>query len=144
VARVKRVAGIPLATPERMPGPLEGVVVVAVEDDPDALDLLKFAMEQGGALVVAAPDAEAALNTLRHVRPTVLVSDMSMPTHDGRWLVAEARRSGLLTGIPALVVTALPMTPQQVREAGFDAYLSKPVDPTLLCNTVGNLARLAA
>jgi len=126
-----------------MLGPLEGVVVVAVEDDPDALALLKIAMEQAGALVVAVSDAPSALNTLRSLRPTVLVSDLSMPKQDGRWLVAEARRSGLLMGVPALVVTAFPLTPQQVREAGFDAYLSKPLDPSLLCNTVGNLARLA-
>jgi CheY-like chemotaxis protein len=127
-----------------MPGALEGVVVVAVEDDPDALALLKITMEHDGAFVVATSDAQSALNTLRCLRPTVLVSDLSMPEHDGSWLVAEARRSGLLTGVRALVVTAYPMTPQQVREAGFDAYLSKPVDPSLLCNTVGNLARLAA
>ena len=127
-----------------MPGPLEGVVVVAVEDDPDALDLLKMLLEHDGALVVRASDAQSALRALRRVRPSVLVSDLSMPGHDGTWLVAEARRLGLLTGVRALVVTALPMTPQQVREAGFDAYLSKPVDPTVLCNTVGNLARLAA
>jgi CheY-like chemotaxis protein len=123
---------------------LEGVVVVAVEDDSDALELLKILMEHDGALVVTASDAQSALRALRRVRASVLVSDLSMPGHDGRWLVAEARRLGLLAGVRALVVTAVSMTPQQVREAGFDAYLSKPVDPTVLCNTVGNLARLAA
>jgi DNA-binding response OmpR family regulator len=73
-----------------MPGPLEGVVVVALEDDP------------------------------------------------------EARRSGLLTGIPVLAVTALTMTPQEVRDAGFDGYLQKPVDPFALSETVRALARRRA
>ena len=40
-----------------------------------------------------------------------------------------------------MVVTALTMTPQEVREAGVDAYLRKPVDPTMLCQTVRTLAR---
>jgi CheY-like chemotaxis protein len=48
---------------------------------------------------------------------------------------------GLLNGVPTLVVTAQTMTPQQVQEAGFDAYLRKPVDPTVLCETVRTLAR---
>jgi DNA-binding response OmpR family regulator len=127
-----------------MRGPLEGVVVIAVEDDPDALALLRLAMEQAGALVVPASDAKAALETLGRVRPTVLISDLSMPEQDGSWLVTEARRSGLLADVPALVVTALTMTPREVREAGFDAYLRKPVDPLLLCETVRALVRHAA
>jgi DNA-binding response OmpR family regulator len=127
-----------------MPGPLEGVVVVAVEDDPDALDLLRIALEHDGALVLPASDADAALENLRQVRPTVLVTDLSMPWHDGRWLVAEARRSGLLPGIPVLAVTALTMTPQEVHDAGFDGYLQKPVDPFALSETVRALARRAA
>jgi hypothetical protein len=41
----------------------------------------------------------------------VLVSELSMPGQDGRWLVAEARRLGVLTGVRALVVTAVAMLP---------------------------------
>lgn len=127
-----------------MAGPLEGVVVVAVEDDPDALAMLQIMMEQDGALVVPAPDANSALETLHRVRPTVLVTDLSMPSRDGRWLVTEARRAGLLADVPTLVVTAITMTPREVRDAGFDAYLPKPVDPTALCETVRALAQRAA
>jgi CheY-like chemotaxis protein len=133
-----------LLPPNIMPRPLEGVVVVAVEDDLDALDVLRIVMQHDGALVIPASDAQSALETLGRIRPAVLVSDMSMPSYDGRWLVAEARRSGLLAGIPTLVVTALTMTPQEVREAGFDAYLRKPVDPLVLSEMVRSLVRRAA
>jgi|RhiMetdeSRZDD1v2_1073273.scaffolds.fasta_scaffold1662161_1 CheY-like chemotaxis protein len=78
---------------------------------------------------------------LTRMRPEVLVTDMTMPERDGAWLVTEARTRGLLNGVASLVVTALAMTPQQVREAGFDAYLRKPVDPHHLCRTVHSLAR---
>lgn len=127
-----------------MAGPLQGVVVVAVEDEPDALAMLQIMMEHDGALVVPALDANSALETLLRVRPPVLVTDLSMPSRDGRWLVAEARRSGLLADVPTLVLTAFTMTPREVRETGFDAYLPKPVDPTVLCETVRALAQRAA
>ena len=127
-----------------MAGPLQGVVVVAVEDEPDALAMLQIMMEHEGALVIPAPDANSALETLHRVRPTVLVTDLSMPSRAGGWLVAEARRWGLLADVPTLVVTAITMTPHEVQEAGFDAYLRKPVDPTALCETVRALAQRAA
>jgi len=112
-----------------------------VEDDPDSLELLRAVMEQRGAVVVSAPDATSALEKLTHVRPDVLVTDMSMPGRDGWWLMHEARTQGLLTGVAAVAVTAVTLTPQQVREAGFDVYLRKPIDPALLCARVHAVAR---
>jgi DNA-binding response OmpR family regulator len=58
-------------------------------------------------------------------------------------LVTEGRNRGLLNGVANLVVTATTMTRQQVRHAGFDEYLHKPVDPKLLWQTVYGLARPA-
>jgi DNA-binding response OmpR family regulator len=120
---------------------LDGLVVLVVEDDDDALALLTTMMANQGAVVMPAPDALSALETLTRIRPNVLVSDMSMPERDGGWLVTEARSQGLLDGVPALLVTALPMTTQEVLDAGFDAYLCKPVDPSVLCETVHALVR---
>ena len=124
-----------------MDAPLVGIVVVVVEDDPDSLALLTTMLMHQGAVVLPAPDAKQALEALSRVTPSVLVSDMQMPERDGAWLVAEARRQGLLRGAPTVVVTAQTMTPQQVQEAGFDAYMRKPVDPSQLCQTVRVLAR---
>ena len=124
-----------------MPAPLLGLLIVVVEDDPDALSLFRTIFEYGGALVMSAPGALSALELLNRLRPDVLVSDMTMPEWDGAWLVTEARKRRLMNGVATLVVTALPMTPQQVQHAGFDAYLRKPVDPHQLRNTVGALAR---
>ena len=126
---------------KRMPALLDGIVVVVVEDDPDSLDLLRAVLEQRGAVVVPASDATSALEKLTRIRPDVLVTDMSMPGRDGWWLMHEARTQGLLTGVAAVAVTAVSLTPQQVREAGFDVYLRKPIDPAVLCARVHDLAR---
>jgi DNA-binding response OmpR family regulator len=120
---------------------LDGLVVLVVEDDDDALALLTTMMANQGAVVMPAPDALSALETLTRIRPNILVSDMTMPERDGGWLVTEARSQGLLDGVPALLVTALAMTTQEVLDAGFDAYLRKPVDPSVLYGTVHALVR---
>jgi len=127
-----------------MPAPLQGLLIVVVEDDPDALALFRVVLEYEGALVMSAPGAQSAMDMLDRIRPEVLVTDLAMPERDGAWLVTEARNRGLLNGVASVVVTAQALTPQQVREAGFDAYLRKPVDPHQLCRTVHSLARLGA
>ena len=121
--------------------PLSGLHVLLVEDEEDARAVMKMVMEYQGALVMTASEAEAALSIMDTVKPDVLISDISMPGHDGWWLIREARRLGKLDGTPALAVTALELKPQQITDAGFQAYLRKPVDPQDLCNTVQMLAR---
>jgi CheY-like chemotaxis protein len=121
--------------------PLAGIHVVLVEDDPDARTVMQLIMEYQGALVLPAGDSKSALEMLATVKPDVLVSDISMPDHDGFWLLNEARRLGRLTGVPTLAVTALDLDPAELRDGGFDAGLRKPVDPNALCNSVQALAR---
>jgi CheY-like chemotaxis protein len=90
---------------------------------------------------VAVPDAQCALSVLTDMRPDVLVSDISMPGHDGLWLLEAARGRGLLRGVPSLAVTGSGRERRRVLAAGFDAYLVKPVDADDLCTTVHALAR---
>jgi len=75
------------------------------------------------------------------VQPDVLISDISMPEHDGFWMLEEARERELLDGVPTLALTALELKAGELKAAGFDAYLRKPVDPNVLCNSVQTLAR---
>ena len=59
----------------------------------------------------AAPDAKSALGVLQTMKPDVLVSDISMPDHDGFWPLKEGRSRGFWVGVPTLVVTAMPLPP---------------------------------
>ena len=120
---------------------LDGVHLLLVEDDPDSREIMKLVMEYQGALVLAVPDAKAALAVLAAMRPDALVTDISMPQQDGVDLVREARQHGLLEQVPTLAVTAFSFSEAQLRDAGFDAYLRKPVDPNKLCQTVQELVR---
>src|SRR6185295_13032881 len=59
---------------------LDGVRVLIVDDDDGIRFAVRMLLEQSGAIVTAAPSAEAALVLLRQERPDVLLSDLTMPT----------------------------------------------------------------
>jgi CheY-like chemotaxis protein len=124
-----------------MPQTLDGIHVLLVEDDADAREVMKLIMEYQGALVVDVDDAKSALAIMATMRPDVLVTDISMPEHDGLWLVEQVRERDDLEDVPILAVTALQLGAQQIEKNGFNAYLRKPIDPNALCTTVQALAR---
>ena len=70
---------------------LEGVHVFAVDDEPDARDLLRTVLEDQGAKVTSFASAEDALAALKTAKPTVLVCDIGMPKMDGYQLIRTLR-----------------------------------------------------
>lgn len=131
---------------EQLPGDaLIGVHILVVDDDDDARHLIRTILEYCGALVTAVGSAPAALGTLRSVVPDVLLSDISMPDHDGYWLLEQVRALPIERGgrIPAVALTAHGRAhgPDRTLAAGFQAHLSKPVDAWELCRTIVGLVR---
>ncbi len=120
---------------------LSGVEVLAVEDHPDALDLLKRMLEERHAHVLTAVCADDALAVVRTTRPDVLISDIAMPGKDGYDLIRELRQANDDT--PAIAVTAFARSEDATRaiEAGYQAHVSKPVDENALVAAVSALAR---
>jgi CheY-like chemotaxis protein len=123
---------------------LKGIHVLLVEDDADSRTLLETVLQYCGALVTAVVSARDALSTLERVKPDLILSDLSMPEHDGYWLIREIRALPADRGgtMPAIVVTALghPHGVDRTLAAGFQAHLRKPVDPWELARTVATLA----
>jgi CheY-like chemotaxis protein len=72
---------------------LPGCRILAVDDDANALMLLRELLEMTGAVVETATSAEAALEILRARTPNVLVSDLSMPQMSGLDLIDRIRAS---------------------------------------------------
>jgi CheY-like chemotaxis protein len=125
-------------------GALVGLHVLVVDDNADARELFKMILEYAGALVTVAETAEQALRFFDHVVPDILVSDISMPTRDGLWLIGQVRARSPERGgsVPAIAVTALPeQEPRVTLAAGFQGHLRKPVDPWEFCRAVESLAR---
>jgi len=115
---------------------LAGVTALVVEDNGDSRDFFAYALQHCGAIVHVAGSIQEALDTAARATPDVVISDLSMPDADGYALVRALGARGRRP--PAVAVTAFPVSYSRDRSlhAGFDAFLTKPVDPAELCDAV--------
>jgi PAS domain S-box-containing protein len=124
---------------------LSGTHVLAVDDDPDALGLLRELLEAVGASVTTATSGRAALEIVESDRPDVLVADLGMPIIDGFELIQRVRGSedATVRDIPAAALTAYARSEDRAKalQSGFEIHLAKPIDPTELVSAVKALAR---
>ena len=123
---------------------LEGVTVLAVDDEPDALTLIKRVLEGCGARVLTASSARAALELVVAERPHMIVSDIGMPEEDGYDLIRKVRALPAAEGgrTPAAALTAFARAEDRTRalRAGYQTHVAKPVEPTELTAVVASLA----
>jgi len=125
---------------------LEGLRILVVEDEADALELLSTILEKYGADVIAVASVKEALTIIETASDRsldVLVSDIGMPDEDGYSLIRklrqlEAQRGGRL---PAIALTAYARNDdrQQALLTGFQMHLTKPVDAAELVAVVASL-----
>jgi len=123
---------------------LSEVRVLAVDDDADALTLVREILETAGAQVFTAASAPAALAVLEEQSPDVLISDLGMPGMDGFELIQRVRTlTNEKKDIPAAALTAYARSEDRARalRTGFEMHLAKPIDPSELVAAVVSLAR---
>jgi PAS domain S-box-containing protein len=124
--------------------PLPNIVVLAVDDDPDALSLVREILESAGARVRTAVSAIDALESIAAEPPDVLVSDLGMPAIDGFELIRRIRQmAGAVRDLPAAALTAYARSEDRAKtlRSGFEMHLAKPIDPSELIAAVASLAR---
>jgi len=97
-------------------------------------------LDYEGAMVLGAASAEEALRILRTVRPHAIITDIALPGRDGFWLLEQLRASYRTGQIPVVAVTAVAKR-EEILDAGFDAFVAKPVRPEGVTDAV--LAALA-
>ena len=116
-------------------GAADAALVMVVDDDPDARDLLAATVRREGYRVIEATDGEAALALARRWRPDVVTLDVLMPRMDG-WAVMTALKSDPdLAAIPVIIVTVLADRGIAV-SLGAAEFLTKPVDRPRLAATI--------
>jgi signal transduction histidine kinase len=120
---------------------LKNLRILAVDDEPDARELIKMILELSGAMVATASNAREALEQLMKDPPDVLICDIGMPNKDGYTLIREVRA---FSEIPAMAVTAYSKAEDRQRafDAGFDRYLAKPIEPVELVREVSLCRRV--
>jgi CheY-like chemotaxis protein len=124
---------------------LNGLRVLAVDDIPDSLDLMRVILERCGATVVVAASAEMAFEIFQRESIDVVVSDISMPGRDGYWLMEQLRlaAAAMERRIAGVAISGL-MRNNKARAlaCGFNDFLQKPVEPAEVCERVAAVARV--
>jgi CheY-like chemotaxis protein len=124
---------------------LEGVRLVAVDDDRDALGLIREILSIAGADVHTADSGQSALDLMHDVHPHVLLADIGMPLMDGFELIGKVRSSKdpAVRAVEAAALTAYARSEDRAKalRSGFQIHLSKPIDPNELMAAIAALAR---
>ena len=131
-----------LKPPTKESTALAGLRVLLVDDDSDSRDLVHFVLAGKGAEVRSAGSVAEALATLRDFRADAVVTDVAMPGGDGYELLSALRGlKDTLGDVPAFAFTAHASKHDRQRAlaAGFEGYVSKPVDPFELVEMVSKV-----
>lgn len=126
------------APPERTD--LRGVHVLLVDDARDSLELAAAIVRLRGAEAALASSTAEALDLLRTLPIDVLVSDIAMPVEDGCSLIRRAHELRPRLRAAALSAHAHAEDRQRALAAGFETYLTKPIDPDALARVIRSLA----
>ncbi len=112
--------------------------VLVIEDNALNLKLVRDVLGHAGYRVLVAGDAERGIAMARAERPDLVLMDVQLPDIDGLEALRRLRADERTAAIPVLAVTAQAMQGDRERflAAGFDGYLSKPVNIADLVATV--------
>jgi CheY-like chemotaxis protein len=123
---------------------LDGLRVLVVDDDQDAVELARTILAAAGAVVRTCGAAREALAVMQQWSPDVLVSDIEMPGEDGYSLIRKVRALDAGRGgkTPAVALTAYGRTQDRMLSltAGYNMHVPKPVDPGELTTIIANVA----
>ena len=105
--------------------------VLIIEDNAPNLELVKYLLEAHGYATLTATDGEEGLRVARLHHPELILCDLQIPVMDGYEVVRTLRGDPAFTRTPIIAVTAFSMPGDRDTAigAGFDAYISKPIDP---------------
>ncbi|HEV8479589.1 MAG TPA: response regulator [Candidatus Eisenbacteria bacterium] len=131
--------------PARSPESLRGLRVLLVDDDLDVRQALATVLESYAVVVHTAVSAEAAAAAFQSFDPEIVITDLGMPHEDGYSLLERMREHSRGAGgtIAFVALTAYAGAQEESRAlaAGFDAFLTKPVEPRDLALVLSDLAR---
>ena len=127
---------------------LENLHVLAVDDQPDTLDMISTALARCGATVETANSAQEGFERLQARLPDVLIADIGMPGEDGFSFIKRIRQLDRTRGgkIPAVALTAYARVEDRLKtlSAGFQMHVPKPVEPAELVAVIASLVGRSA
>lgn len=120
--------------------------VLVVEDNPVNLELITEVLEQEGCQVLTTHSAEAGLRLAVAERPDLILMDLQLPDMTGYEATRQFKANPATAAIPVLALTAFAMEGDDLkaREAGCDAYLTKPLNLRVFRDTLRRLLQPGA
>jgi CheY-like chemotaxis protein len=105
--------------------------ILIIEDNPANLELMEFLLQAHGQLISSATDGESGVELARRERFDLILCDVQLPRLDGYGIVRMLKADQGWHRAPLIAVTALAMVGDRDRvlAAGFDGYLTKPIEP---------------
>ncbi len=106
--------------------------VLLVEDQPDNRIIYMTILEYAGFTVLEAANGAEGVRRAREHRPDIILMDLSMPVLDGWGAVRQLKTDPETAQIPVCALSAHVLfegDAERAREAGFDCYLTKPLEP---------------
>jgi len=118
-----------------------GRSALVVDDVSDVTEMLSVLLSHAGYEVVSASSARAALEAVHKQHFDVIISDIGMPEMNGYQLAREIRQLPEYATVPMVAVTGYSMFDDKQRSltAGFNAHLTKPIDPKVLLDLIEHL-----
>ena len=115
--------------------------ILMVEDTEDNRQILRDLFAGTDYELFEASDGAAGLAMARTLRPDIILMDIQLPVLDGYETTRRIKADPSLRHIPVIAVTSYALSGDEAkaREAGCDAYISKPFSPRLLLAKVREL-----
>ena len=117
---------------------MAGAQILVVEDNEKNMRLFRDVLQAAGYRTLEATSGERAIDLAREHRPDLVLMDIHLPDIDGLEALGRLRADERIDSMPVIALTAQAMEGDRERflAAGFDGYLSKPVNIADLVGTV--------
>jgi DNA-binding response OmpR family regulator len=114
--------------------------ILVVDDDPKALELIEAMLIPAGYYVVTLVDSTKMIDTMRAVKPDLILLDIMMPFEDGYTILNKLKQGLDRSNIPVVMVTALADDGHKVIASidGASAYITKPIERKVLLETIAH------
>jgi CheY-like chemotaxis protein len=116
-------------------------LVLVVDDDPVCRELVREALAGKDLQVLEASHGRQALELIEQTRPDLVLLDIQMPSSSGYKVLEHIRSDPMLSSLRVAALTAYAMRGDREKglSAGFDAYITKPIEVSALRLAVNGL-----
>jgi two-component system cell cycle response regulator DivK len=116
-------------------------LILIVEDNDKNLKLVRDILQVKGYATIEAGNAEDGIVLARERKPDLVLMDIQLPGMSGIDAIGVLRADPATAAIPVAAVTAsvMPQDRNKITEAGFDAYVGKPINLKEFLDTVRNM-----